>query len=169
MIKPTDGIVHWLPVFVVPELENWTASKQSKSLEFNLCLWSSPTIFHWRSWFSHESTEKWKNARSAQYRKIPWSKPKFLKILYCREGQETTGNGNQALQSSWLYAKQASAVKTLTAINWSCWVKFFPCPINYWTVNFVFVPARHSSFRMTALSIKGSVVTAVQRVLRTQG
>lgn len=84
---------------------------------------------------------------------------------YCK----STVNGNQALRSSWLYAKQASAVKTLTAINWSCWVKFFPCPINYWTVNFVFVPARHSSFRMTALSIKGSVVTAVQRVLRTQG
>lgn len=68
----------------------------------------------------------------------------------------------QASQSSWLYAKQASAVKTLTAINSSCWVKFFPCPIHYWTVNFVFVPARHSSSQMTALSIKERVVTAVQ-------
>lgn len=113
---------------------------------------------------------KWKKKpRSVQYRKICWSKAQFFKILYSGEGQETTVNGNQALQSSWLYAKQASAVKTLTAINWSCWVKFFPCPINYWTVNFVFLPARHSSFRMTALSIKGSVVTAVQRVLRMQG
>lgn len=110
-----------------------------------------------------------KKPRSVQYRKICWSKAQFFKILYSGEGQETTVNGNQALQSSWLYAKQASAVKTLTAINWSCWVKFFPCPINYWTVNFVFLPARHSSFRMTALSIKGSVVTAVQRVLRMQG
>lgn len=109
------------------------------------------------------------SALHRKYRKIPWNKPKFFKILYCGEGQETTVNGNQDLQSSWLYAKQASAVKTLTAINWSCWVKFFPCPINYGTVNFVFVPARHSSFWMTALSIKESVVTAVQRVLRTQG
>lgn len=97
-----------------------------------------------------------------KYRKIPWNKPKFFKIMYCGEGQETTVNGNQGLQSSWLYAKQASAVKTLTAINWSCWVKFFPCPINYGTVNFVFMPARHSCFWMTALSIKESVVTAVQ-------
>ena len=65
-------------------------------------------------------------------------------------------------QSRWLYAKQASAVKTLRAINSSCWVKFFPCPIHYWTVNFVFVPARHSSSRMTALSIKECSVTGVQ-------
>ena len=65
-------------------------------------------------------------------------------------------------QSRWLYAKQASAVKTLRAINSSCWVKFFPCPIHYWTVNFVFVPGRHSSSQMTALSIKGRSVTGVQ-------
>ena len=65
-------------------------------------------------------------------------------------------------QSHWLYAKQASAVKTLRAINSSCWVKFFPCPIHYWTVNFVFVPVRHSRSQMTALSIKECSVTGVQ-------
>lgn len=69
---------------------------------------------------------------------------------------------HQASQTRWLYAKQANAVKTLTAINSSCWVKFFPCPIHYWTVNFVFVPARHSSSQMTALSIKEQAVTALQ-------
>lgn len=69
---------------------------------------------------------------------------------------------HQASQSRWLYAKQSNAVKTLTAINSSCWVKFFPCPIHYWTVNFVFVPARHSSSQMTALSIKEQAVTALQ-------
>lgn len=81
---------------------------------------------------------------------------------YSQRSQEMAVCENQGRQSRWLYAKQASAVKTLTAINSSCWVKFFPCPIHYWTVNFIFVPARHSSSQMTALSIKERAVTALQ-------
>lgn len=93
-----------------------------------------------------------------------WQQQKSLNSSSER-GQEVAVRENQASQSRWLYAKQASAVKTLRAINSNCWVKFFPCPIHYWTVNFVFVPVRHSSSQMTALSIKEHAVTGIQREL----
>lgn len=67
----------------------------------------------------------------------------------------------QAKVADFMQSRQVQS-KHFTAINWSCWVKFFPCPIHYWTVNFVFVPARHSSSQMTALSIKEHMVTALQ-------